>query len=183
MGNELNRQAFHLFFGLFLAGASLVLGQVWFVLLCTVILLGEAFIIAFPTVLSHFLFEHFERKDQKPFPGKGAIAYTVGALVCALLFPQHVFPALLVLAVADSLSTLVGKYAGRHRTLWSDRKTYEGMLAFYVASAAILAFHTPLWPLGALVVTFVEAADYRQLFLLDDNLVIPLAVGALLVLI
>ncbi len=178
---ETKRQLFHFVLGTVFAALAAIFSQPVFLIVCAALLLVQAVIVAFRNPVGTFILTHFERPNSKR-PGKGAFAMTVGVLLTALLFPAHIVVATLVLAWADSASTLVGRH-GKHKLPWSPKKTWEGLYAFYLVSAVILAFATSFWWLGALVVTALESIDYSSIAVLDDNLILPLATGALLMLI
>ncbi len=110
--------------------------------------------------------------------------FAIGVLLTILTFPKPVsLIAIYALGIADPLSAIVGITWGRRRVV--SRKTVEGSLAFFFATAAIsglvLAWTTPMAPavlatialLVAAVGTVCEALPLR----IDDNLTIPLAVG------
>lgn len=118
-------------------------------------------------------FKTLERPNTLPF--KGAIEFGVGCFLATILFRENIAMACIaVLALSDSLSTLVGHYFGKHKLPINKKKTWEGSIAFFMMSILILLFFTN--PLNALllaiVATFVEMLPYA-----DDNLSIPLALG------
>jgi dolichol kinase len=123
------------------------------------------------------LLQYGDRSD--PLPGKGAFFFGISALTCAILFPAAVVvPALVALAVLDSVTTLVGIRFGRHRI--HNGKSWEGTLSGIVVTVlALLPFLTIPGALAASVV-----AGILELFSpVDDNLVIPMGVCLLLVLV
>ena len=107
----------------------------------------------------------------------GATYVFTSAVLAVFLFPKPVAVAsLLVLSLADTAAALVGIPLGKHRFL---KKSLEGSLAFFVVTNLILWWYFPdlLWMLLiAGVVTLAEAYPFG----LDDNFVIPLLTGALL---
>jgi dolichol kinase len=80
-------------------------------------------------------------------------------------------PAILIVCVSDSVSSLVGRKFGNIRLPLYDR-TLEGSVAFYIASLAILVFFLPLRQalLTSLVPTVLELIMPNYL----DNLLIPI---------
>ena len=118
-----------------------------------------------------------EKERKKP---TGSIFYLVAALVTILLFRKEVAVcALLVLAISDPLSSLVGRRLGRHPLFG---KSVEGTLAFLGSSLIILMLFS-VSPSSALAVAFV--ATVTELFtprFLDDNLTIPIVTGLALTL-
>jgi phytol kinase len=179
---EIVRQAIHLCFGLgiaalvFFIDRALVIavmagGLLIGVVLVDLILRGHQIPVLSPLV------QYGDRSD--PLPGKGAFFFAVSALACIILFPVPlVVPALIALAVLDSITTLAGMRFGRHRIY--NGKSWEGTLAgIAVTVLALLPFLTIP---GALVASVV--AGVIELFSpLDDNLVIPAGVGILLILV
>jgi len=179
---EIVRQFIHLGFGLGIAAlvffidralviaiiaGSLLIG----VLLVDLILRGYQVPVISPLV------QYGDRCD--PLPGKGAFFFAVSALACIILFPVSiVVPALVALAVLDSITTLVGVRFGRHRI--HNGKSWEGTLSgIAVTVLALLPF---LSLPGALAVSVVTGII--ELFSpVDDNLIIPVAVCILLTLV
>ncbi len=119
-------------------------------------------------------------KDRRFFPGKGALALLAGAILAVALFDRSTaFISILVLAIADSVSHIVGKYAGRTAHFLNKRKMVEGTIAGIILASIVAAFF--IHPLKSIIVSSV--AMFFEIFehkLLDDNVVIPLVVGSLL---
>ena len=176
---EIVRKLIHLFFGLGIAGMVKYLDQPT----ATAILAGGLFIgiILVDLILRGYklplfssLVDYGDRCD--PLPGKGAFFFAVSALVCVILFPAPVvIPALVTIAVLDSVATLVGIRYGRRRI--KNGKSWEGTLSgILVTVLVLLPFLTPL---GAMVVAVVSGL-VELLSPVDDNLVIPVGVCTLL---
>jgi dolichol kinase len=128
------------------------------------------FLERFESKFRNFIFK-FERKDvQNPFTG--AMFFYIGFTLAFVLFPFPVASAACaMLAVGDSLSTLVGKKFGRHKI---GGKTLEGSIAcFFGSILAGIFFVAPLIAfVGAL------ASSLTELFSkINDNLTIPLVSG------
>jgi dolichol kinase len=131
----------------------------------------------------------FEREEAaRPFQGAFWFFFSMG--LAFLLFPLGIASqAGAILAVGDSLSTIVGKTFGRHKILGS--KTLEGTSAFFFSALAVSLFFMPL-ALSAVVSLFATLIELipaspglkglNKKGWLDDNLLIPLATGAFLVL-
>jgi dolichol kinase len=120
----------------------------------------------------------FERPGE--FPLQGALLYYVGVFVAFELFPLNAAAAAVsVLAIGDSVSTVVGRSWGRHKLPINKDKSWEGSAAFFIGALFVLMFFAN--PVKALMVaaaaTAVEAAPR-----MDDNLTIPLATGLALLL-
>jgi dolichol kinase len=179
---EIVRQGIHLCFGtgiammvLFLdhaaAVAVLALGLLIGVVLVDLILRGYTIPGLSPLV------QYGDRCD--PLPGKGAFFFGVSALACTILFPVSVVvPALVALAILDSVTTLAGIRFGRHRIY--NGKSWEGTLSgIAVTILSLLPFLT--LP-GALAVSVI-AGIIELISPVDDNLVIPVGVCLLLTLV
>jgi dolichol kinase len=179
---EIVRQLIHLCVGLGIAVMVLFLdhavviailagGLLIGVILVDLILRGHQIPVISPLV------QYGDRCD--PLPGRGAFFFAVSALSCIILFPVSlVVPALVALAVLDSVTTLAGVRFGRHRI--SNGKSWEGTLAgIAVTVFALIPFLTLPGVLAASVI-----AGIIELFSpVDDNLVIPLGVCILLTLV
>ena len=178
---ELVRQLVHIVFGLGIAGMVLVAGQP----AAGAILAGGLFIgiVMVDLLLRGYrlpvfsvLVKHFDRGD--PLPGRGALYFAISALACVILFPVTVsVPALVTLAVLDSVTTIVGVRFGRTRIY--NGKSWEGTIAGIVVTIiALLPFLTLPGAVGiALVAGAIELVSP-----VNDNLVIPVAVCGVLAL-
>jgi phytol kinase len=182
MMREIVRQAIHLCFGLGIAALVFFIDHAVVVavmaggLLIGIVLVDLIFRGHRVPGLSP-LVQYGDRAD--PLPGKGAFFFAVSALACIILFPASiVVPALVALAVLDSVTTLAGLRFGRHRIY--NGKSCEGTLSgIAVTVLCLLPFLTLAGALGASVV-----AGIIELFSpIDDNLVIPLGVCLLLMLV
>jgi dolichol kinase len=175
-GHSLWRNLFHLsgivipVTGLFLGrGAALALNGLLF--LASIVV--EALRITGRLRLG-FAREHIKEREKKS--PTGSFYFLLGSLLTFALFDARIaIPVIMVLAVSDPLSSVVGRTLGRTGLLG---KSLEGACAFFLSSAAILTFFS----LGssrilliALVMTATELFTRKPL---DDNLTIPLA-GAL----
>jgi dolichol kinase len=179
---ELIRKLVHLLFGLLIAGMVLVAGQaVAAAILAGGLLIGivlvDLILRGHRLPLFSILIENLDRND--PLPGRGALTFAVSALACVVLFPVTIsVPAILTLAILDSVTTIVGIRYGRTRI--HNGKSWEGTLAgIVVTTITLLPFLTIA---GAFVVSVL--AGIIELFSpVDDNLVIPLAVSVMLALV
>ncbi|HSQ94028.1 MAG TPA: hypothetical protein VLL74_07020 [Methanoregula sp.] len=179
---EIVRQIIHLCFGLGIAALVLFLDHaIVIAVLAGALLIGVIlidFIIRGYTIpgLSP-LVQYGDRCD--PLPGKGAFFFGVSAVACISLFSVSVVvPALVALAVLDSVTTLAGIRFGRHRI--HNGKSWEGSLAgIAVTAIALIPF---LSVPGALAASIV-AGITELLSPVDDNLVIPVGVCTLLALV
>jgi len=179
---ELIRQLVHLLFGLAVAGMVLLAGQP----AAAAILAGGLFIgiVMVDLILRghrlplfFWLVKEFDRSDR--IPGRGALYFAVSALACVILFPVTIaVPALVTLAVLDSVTTIVGVRFGRHRIY--NGKSWEGTLAGIVITVLALL---PFLALPGAVAIAIVAGVIELLSPVDDNLVIPVAVCVVLALV
>ena len=182
MMQELFRKIVHLLFGLCIAAMVLVAGQT----VSIGILAGGLFIgvVMVDLILRGHrvpvfsaLVEFGDRGDC--LPGRGALYFAVSALVCVILFPVAIsVPALVTLAVLDSVATIVGLRFGRTRI--SNGKSWEGTFAGIVVTAVALL---PFLTVPGTVIIAVVAGAIEVVSPVDDNLVIPVAVCVLLALV
>ncbi|MFQ6020701.1 MAG: diacylglycerol/polyprenol kinase family protein [Candidatus Aenigmatarchaeota archaeon] len=120
----------------------------------------------------------YERPNESM---KGAITFFTGCLIVIVLFsPSIAIPAIVILSLSDALSTIIGKFYGKHKLSINKNKTWEGSLTFLITTFLILLIFTN--PLNALAIgiitTFVE-----MLPKIDDNISVPLVVGILMFLV
>ena len=178
---DLFRKLIHLLFGLLIAGMVWAAGKTN----ATAILAGGLFIglvlvdltlRGYRLPLFSVLLAHFDRNDH--LPGKGALMFAGSALACVILFPVAIaVPAIVTLAVLDSVTAIAGQSLGRHRIF--NGKSFEGTAAGIIVTAIILlAFVSPAGALACAVL----AGIIELVSPVDDNLVIPVAVAVLLAL-
>ncbi len=117
-----------------------------------------------------------ERPKEMPF--KGAMMFYLGSFIVISLFdPLISMPSIAVLAMADSLSTIIGKYFGKHKLHVNRKKSYEGSLTFLIIAIAVLYFFTN--PAKAFFVAYI-AMLVEMIPKLDDNLTVPISVALLM---
>ena len=182
---EIRRQLFHVCLGLVLVSLlnhNLISSHDLFWILVAGILTSWISLRHRIPVVAWFL-DKFERKQVRP--GKGAITYFIGAILALELFPRDVaFAAILVLAVGDGVSSLVGPF-GHLKTKLSDKKLFEGTIAGAAfGGAAAMAFVSPLEAfIAATVAMLFEAVEIRfNQNLLNDNVTVPLVAGTMILL-
>jgi dolichol kinase/phosphoserine phosphatase len=108
----------------------------------------------------------------------GPVSLTAGILITLFAFsPEIYIPAILIVCISDSVSSLVGRSFGKLHLPFFDR-TLEGSIAFYITSLAILLFFLPPQQalLTALVPTVLELVTPHYL----DNLLIPIGTALLM---
>lgn len=131
------------------------------------------------------LLETFERKeDLEHFPGKGSFFLVLGATFATLIFPEMIaLGAITIMAVGDSIATLIGKYVGKIRFPFHKEKSFEGSLtAFFVSTlAASLFVPFPQAMIASLMAMTVESLPLKiGKIKIDDNLVIPIVAGVVM---
>jgi len=180
---EIKRQPFHILLGL------LLIALIYYDLLTPMILL----IITLVVIISSFLIKKtkpkfiykllqpIERQDAlNGFPGKGLIAYLIGALLAIVLFEKEIaLAAIIILALGDSFSRLIGPF-GRIKHPFNNTKFLEGVIAGIIAAS--LGAMLFIKPIEAIVASFfamiLEGINIRIFkFKIDDNITIPLIAG------
>ena len=179
---EIVRQLIHLCFGLGIAALVLFLDHALVVAVMAMGLLIGVFLVdlilrGYTVPVVSPLLHYGDRCD--PLPGKGALFFAVSALACIILFPVPVVvPALVTLSVLDSVTTLAGVQFGRHRIF--NGKSWEGTLSGIALTIVALI---PFLTIPGAVVASVIAGIIELFSPIDDNLVIPVGVGILLMLV
>lgn len=182
---ELNRQVFHILFGLIIV-VILLYGFFNKEIILGLILIG--------TVLSflsrrmqvpviHNLLLKFERENEiRKFPGKSMIFYLIGIYVSLVLFSMEVAMAsIMVLALGDSVSHLYGLHYGKIKHPLSKTKFLEGTIAGFIAgfigAFAFLPWHEAFFAsLTAMIIEGIEIKIGTEQ--VDDNLIVPFVAGA-----
>ena len=190
---EVSRQLIHLsgvFFIILSLFTTRLVAAAYFFLIGLTFLLYSLYIIReqnrFRKFL-HFLDDKIRGKvmrfERSGIPLQGAIWFYFGCGITFLVFPKDIaVPATLVLAVADSLSTIVGHHFGSKNR---SGKSIEGTLTFLVAASAVILIFQPNFLIPAIAATTAElfpalSPSLRQKGILDDNWTIPLVTGAAL---
>ena len=134
-----------------------------------------------------FFLNHFERGNEKTqFPGKGLIFFFIGVLLVVELFEKDIaLAAIMILALGDSVSHLVGEKYGKIKNIfnWRGSKLLEGTLAGTLAGflGAMIFVRWEMAFLGSFVAMVAEVIkiDFND-NTLDDNLVVPLIAGTVM---
>jgi phytol kinase len=172
---ETLRQTVHLIFGVGIAFIILFAEKTdvlaLFVLSIFVgLIISDAVVRGYSIPLITPVIDLMEREDT--IPAKGALFFTVSALLCLVFFPTRVvFIAVLVLSLLDSMTTIFGRRFGKREILHG--KTLEGSAAGVIITAAMLLFL--LSPAAAFIVA-LTAGIVELLSPVDDNLTIPVSV-------
>ncbi|MCM1128310.1 MAG: SEC59/DGK1/VTE5 family protein [Alistipes senegalensis] len=126
-----------------------------------------------------------ESEKGQQFRPSGAPYVLAAALMVTLLFEKTIaMVALSTMLVGDTCAALIGRRFGRHK-INNGSKSIEGAAAFWLSSAAVLAFFTiacerpPAFAImGIAGITLAMLAEiYEKQVRMDDNFSIPLAMG------
>jgi len=140
-------------------------------------------------IISTFL-DHVEREEQRrKFPGKGTIFFFIGVLLSLQLFERDIACAsIMILTLGDSISHMFGAQFGKIKNIFNGKsqKLLEGTLAGTLAGFFGALFFVPipeafLGSLGAMIAEVIKI-DFNDTTL-DDNLVVPLIAGTVMVLV
>lgn len=121
--------------------------------------------------------------DEKAKRLSGATHVLISATICVLIFPKLItITAFAILIISDSAAALVGRRFGSRRFL---NKSLEGSAAFFLTALLVIAA-TPKVSTGAgeyfiaaaaaAIGTVIEALSVG----IDDNLSIPISIGAVM---
>ncbi|MDO8656142.1 MAG: SEC59/DGK1/VTE5 family protein [Nanoarchaeota archaeon] len=140
-------------------------------------------------IISTFL-DHVERDEQRrKFPGKGTIFFFIGVLLSLQLFERNIaYASIMILTLGDSISHMFGAQFGKIKNIFNGKsqKLLEGTLAGTLAGFFGALFFVPipeafLGSLGAMIAEVIKI-DFNE-NTLDDNLVVPLIAGTVMVLV
>jgi len=184
MSKEIKRQIFHLLWVL-LVVATYFIPRNWFLFLLSAGFIFSSVTCALRPFTKHLgifknildYFHNLTRDEEKKLAVYfGASTFMLGALVTFWVFGAEIFRiAIIVLAVGDSFSTIVGMKYGSRKLFYNKKKTWEGTLAGLLTSftACLFLVPAPIAFTAAAVGMLVESAPVE----LNDNLTIPLAVA------
>ena len=173
---EVKRQVFHLL-ALSLWSVPILYFPFWLALLTFVVVIGVNLGVVlkvepFDSLFSVFI-RHLERDSNLHRPALQALYANLGIFISFLIFGKLALVGVVVLAVGDSFSTFVGKIWGKRRIFYSEKKTAEGTLAFFISVYVVLLIllenHREAVLISSLS-AFLESFDLIP----DDNLILPL---------
>jgi dolichol kinase len=128
-----------------------------------------------------WLLRSHERNTSDTRRLTGATFVLLSATICVLVFPKIiVITAFAIMIISDSSAALVGRRFGRHPFL---KKSLEGTAAFFLSALLVVAVAPKvlflpteylIGMIASLLGALVEAASGS----VDDNLSIPLTIGA-----
>ena len=183
---ELRRKIFHMLFGIviiFLISYDFL--DIWGLFFLFIIGCLLSFILVkYRIPLISDLLELFERKHVHP--GKGVLTYMIGVLLSLKLFPIDIaYASILILAIGDGISPLVGMYFGKTKTFLSDQKLLEGTIIGIILGAVAASYYIPIFEafLASFVAMTLEATEIKlNNKILSDNILVPLVAGTVVVL-
>ncbi len=171
-----------------------ILPRSWNVCLFAVLLFGQVMIEygyykKWPLLVSTYgrFFSRMLRESEtgETFRLSGAPYVIAAALMVALLFERTIsMVALSTMLIGDTCAALIGRKFGRHK-INEGTKSIEGAIAFWISSAAVLAFFVNIYSqppafaiMGVFGLTVAMLAEiYEKQIKMDDNFSIPLAMG------
>lgn len=135
------------------------------------------------------ILQKFDRPRDQDFPGRGAFYYFFGVFLTLLIFSRVdiniAYAAILILAVGDSLNHLIASPMRRGKMPWNQGKNILGVGMGILAGTMATFWFVP-WQaafLASTVALVLETVPWRiGNFYLDDNILVPLVAGGVLVL-
>lgn len=198
---EVQRQLIHLFTGITLillirTAGDMALTLLLFLLAFYVLISAVIIMDKLPLSLSTFLCR-WGRPSKQNVPLKGTILLLCGITLSFILFPEEiVYASIAIVAFGDSVATAVGVLIGTHKLPYSKQKTVEGTVSGIIAAFLASSFFvSPVQALvgsvgGMLLESVIDLQTIREFnsqmiykFFLNDNFLIPLFSGILMVII
>jgi dolichol kinase len=120
--------------------------------------------------------------DHKKRTLTGATYVLMSGFLCVLIFPKViVVTAFAVLIISDTLAALIGRRYGKNKFLF---KSFEGTLAFFLSGVVVVllspkvAYLFSEYMIGIVSTAIGAIIENVSFGLADDNLVIPISIGA-----
>ncbi|MBN1494663.1 phosphatase PAP2 family protein [Candidatus Peregrinibacteria bacterium] len=186
---ELRRQAAHMIIGVsivFLLKLQLLNSFILFV----AVFMGGILVLAARKIyipVLHKILLVFERPHHiARFPGRGSFFLVLGAALTTFIFEKNIaMAAIMILAVGDSVTNIVGRYFGKITNPFNEKKKVEGTIIAVILSTLAALIFVPIWPafLASFVSMFFESLDLgwkKRNFEVDDNIMIPLVAGIII---
>ncbi|MGC9518018.1 MAG: diacylglycerol/polyprenol kinase family protein [Methanomicrobiales archaeon] len=181
MKKELTRQLIHVS-GILIILLEKIFDPIILMFICgLIVIMGELiykidkkrYIPFFSTVL---------RSCRRSENEKGYIYFFIGVLIALIIFNFNLNIAnatIIILALGDAASTLIGKKYGKIKLPYQKFKTLEGSIAFFIVGFLGASLQVPILPalFGALSGSIAEA--YSPV---DDNIIIPIVSGTIMTL-
>jgi dolichol kinase len=184
---EIRRQLFHIIVG---TGLALlfhfqILKPIHFTILIAAMIVTFILYLRFKIPGVHYLLAAMERKkNMNSFPGLGATFFVLGMTIAMWIFPHNIATAaILILVWADGTSSLLGPFGTT--AYLNPKKMWEGIIIGILAGTAAAAFIIPFSHsfIAATISMLIEGLDLKLgQWKIDDNLLIPLIAGTVLVL-
>ena len=186
---EFRRQSFHFIFGFMIVFAHWI-GALRIREILTLLIIGLVIIIL--TTRGHLDFvkkilKKFERNRKHDFIGSGPFYFLLAVGICFVLFPVRIaYASILILSVGDSLNHVIARnrMPKKFNLPWNRRKSLLGVFLGIIAGFFAAQFFVP-WPAALIATTvaiFLETFAWRIWnFFIDDNLIIPLVAGGIMV--
>lgn len=188
---ELRRQSAHLLIGVavvFLIKLQLINYQILF----AITFLGGILVLIARKVripLIHDILEFFERPHHiARFPGRGSFFLILGAALSTFIFEKNIaMAAIMIVAVGDSVTNIVGRHFGIIKNPFNKKKNLEGTFAAIILATLAAFYFVPLWPafiasVASMTIESIDLGWKRFEVEIDDNVIIPLIAGAVLTL-
>ena len=178
---EIERHIFHIAFGTALAILYFydIMRPVYFIIL-TVIAAFSFWLykrIKIPG-LHQFMIRLEREENLKKHPGIGALYYMLGSTIATLIYPKEIaLASIMVLAWGDGVAGLMGSHKKKPTKEWKSTITA-------IITASITAqFFVPRTPaiISSVITMLLERFEFRK-WKLDDNLVVPLTAGLIMIL-
>lgn len=129
-------------------------------------------------VVSNFIDAAERTEVIEKSPASGALFFFIGSLFSLLFFSSNinvVCASILILALGDSVSTLVGRKFGQRKIFYNQAKSWEGTAAGFLFAflGAATQVSPPTALIGALAGMLVESLPIK----INDNLTMPVFAG------
>lgn len=182
---EIRRQIFHLLFGLAIVALLMfnVISIFGLFILFTVGFFLAVLSVRMDVPFIKIMLDWFERPSARhTVPGKGALLLVLGAILVLAWFPKDIaLASIAILAVGDSIATIVGKVDSAVPHPLNTKKMLEGsLLGFFCSFLVAMIFIAPLEAFFAAFIAMafeaVEVKMYNKMSI-DDNILIPLIAG------
>ena len=144
--------------------------------------------------INFFLLQRFEGgifRDLGKRRDWGIVIYTIAVFILVLLFYPNIYVAVgafAIQALGDGVATMAGLTFGGPRLPWNRKKTWSGLVGFFLASLLavfVMKFVEPslsisYWIFPMIIAGAVCAVVESLHIGVNDNLTVPLAGGAVL---
>lgn len=132
-------------------------------------------------VISWFLKTMDRREHMETTPGHGAIYFVLGSFLSLLLFQKDIaLASIMILAIGDAISSLVGIHFGRIIHPLNKKKLIEGTLAGIILAfvGAVIFVNYKQALAGAVIGMIIESIELRyKKYVINDNVTLPLISG------